>query len=193
MKIKLHTSCAAATLLNDKKWISKVPHQDPFYCIFCSVKIHFGGKMLQLHSVCRASSFFLVYATFKPTGIQRKQWVLIIHLETYLSLQRWSKGLLRAIMRSAVGKQSKHSQDHYSQVRLRLGSSAAPSLLSKYPEMFIQPTDIQSSNASQYEAAAARGRYAAVNKHVSHVICGRPAGRALSHSGWIVSGGGGGG
>lgn len=49
---------------------------------------------------------------------------------------------------AAVGK---HSQDHYSQVRVRLGSGAARSPLSKYPEMFIQLRDIQPSNASEYQ------------------------------------------
>lgn len=49
---------------------------------------------------------------------------------------------------AAVGK---HSQDHYSQVGVRLGSGAARSPLSKYPEMFIQLRDIQPSNASEYQ------------------------------------------
>lgn len=158
--------------------------------------------------------FCLACATLKPTGIQRKQWGLIIHLETYLALQRWSKGLVRAVMRSAVGKQSKHSQDHYSQVRLRLGSGTARRLrcwantlkcsFSQRISSLQMPLDMSLAStpspptstpaqALPPQRSAGLCVCAAVNTPVSHhVICGRPAGRALSHSGWVVIDGGGG-
>lgn len=66
-KIKLHTPLrAAALLLNDNKSKNQRSHNTMchtcrgtvFYCIFCGAKIKSGVKILRIHSMCRAFSFF---------------------------------------------------------------------------------------------------------------------------------------
>lgn len=82
--------------------------------------------------------------------------------------------------KAAVGK---HSQDHYSQVRVRLGSSAARSPLSKYPEMFIQLRDIQPSNASEYQPHMYFMFFFSSYQPNAGYLCVHDCGRASSESG----------
>lgn len=67
----------------------------------------------------------------KPIRIQRKQCVSIIYGKMYLS-SKMKKVTPESSNEYAVGKVNKHSHDHYSQVRLSLGSGNVCLLLNKY-------------------------------------------------------------